>query len=329
MPSTEGRASLFWYIIGAFFLSQCFIIFTFHSDPEASPRVSAQDHRRQSFSVNRERPQHETAFNRTADEARALAYVQSFKTFGRSPLNFFHIPKTAGTAVEQAAAERKIAWGSCRFFHKPKREICKPIYPSGPDWPMHVGWWHLPAWVFPLVGSNPYQSSELFAIVRDPYERMVSEFYYICTLKVKEWRPDQCDNRTRLFDKDYMNQWLAKKLSDRESSPLTASSYLSDNGHFTPQADFLVGPHQVRMVDYVLRLDDPKDPLSDQFQRLTAAFGLSNMRLPQMGAISAGERNTTEHLSVGHLQESTLDSIHRRYPHDFTRLGYEMSVAPR
>ena len=304
-------------MIAAFLLSQCFIIFTFHA------RVPGwASHRRQALAPTTMRSvQKQTLLlqNRTAILREARQYASSFQTLGRGPLNFFHIPKTAGTAVEEAAAKQSIPWGSCRFYHKPKRDICP--YPKGPDWPKHVGYWHLPAYLFPLVGSNPYQSTDLFAIVRDPYERMVSEFYYICTLKVKDWRPDQCDNRTRLFEEDYMNLWLTKKLQSRESK--TATGYLADNSHFTPQHEFLLGPHQVRVVDHVLRMDDPNMSLSEQFARLMAAYGMpSNMTLPYMGAISAGERNTTDHLTTQNLQHSTLDWIHRHYSEDFDRLGY-------
>ena len=66
-------------------------------------------------------------------------YIQSFANVGRTihpqrkkqhqydPLLFFHIPKTAGTAIEYAAGmnpDRPLAWGSCRFNHTPKRDIC-------------------------------------------------------------------------------------------------------------------------------------------------------------------------------------------------------------
>ena len=55
--------------------------------------------------------------NEDIDEA--MAYVRSIKSFDRH-LNFLHIPKTAGTAVEYAAGKHKISWGSCRFNHKPR-----------------------------------------------------------------------------------------------------------------------------------------------------------------------------------------------------------------
>jgi hypothetical protein len=58
---------------------------------------------------------------------KARAYLHSFHDMKRS-LIFFHIPKTAGTAIEYAAGKKKIPWGSCRFRHKPRRDICN--YPK-------------------------------------------------------------------------------------------------------------------------------------------------------------------------------------------------------
>lgn len=291
------------------------------------------------------------------EEKDAMAYIRSFQrggenTFAR-PLNFFHIPKTAGTAVEQAGAEHgnKYSWGSCAFYHKPKRDICN--YPkNSQEWPRNVGWWHIPRQFFPLAHSNPYQNSELFAVIRDPLERMVSEFYYICTLKIKDWRPNQCD-RDRLFDEGYMNEWLQNKLkpSDNHNNTLSiAMAYLTDNGHFTPQYEFLVGPHEVRMIDHVLRLEGSSHAsistskhqgmttttttnrqvlstttsLAQDFQRLVRAYGMpQDLQLTKMNAISAEARNSSAHLQVQHLnRHATLPYIHSKYPHDLEMLGY-------
>jgi len=252
--------------------------------------------------------------SRSAERAEALNYVRSFRQVNRRPLTFFHIPKAGGTAVEQAAGSQRISWGSCLFKHKPKRNICR--YPIGAEWPKTVGWWHLPVQFFPLANSNPYQDAEIFAVVRDSYDRMVSEFHYICTLKVLDWRPDQCD-RNRLTDKSYFNEWIQRKLNDRE--PDTAFGYLLDNGHFTPQYEYVMGPNDVRMVDYLLKLEQ----VDAQFPRLMEAFGLPRVKLEKVNALGVGKRKDAARLGVGDLDVDTRKLLHQLYSHDFENLGYQ------
>lgn len=248
-------------------------------------------------------------------DAEMEAYLSSFKRLDHRPLTFFHIPKTAGTAIEHAVRQRKIPWGSCLFNHKPKKDDCQ--YPRGKEWPKGIGWWHVPRIFFPLENVDPYFGSEHFAVIRDPYDRMVSEFYYICTLKVFDWRPDQCQ-RDRLLEKEYMNEWLQQKMTNRDREG--ALGFLSDNGHFTAQYDFIVGPNQVRMIDYVLKMD--KDFDSD-FERLMHAFALDDVQLEKFNAIGAQSRDEKTHLKVADFDEKTIDTIHQLFAKDF-ELGYPM-----
>jgi Sulfotransferase family len=186
--------------------------------------------------------------------------------------------------------------------------------------PQYVGWWHLPAQFFPLATNDPYQDAELFGVIRDPYDRMVSEFYYICTLKVFDWRPDQCD-RSRLSDASYMNKWLTRKIQNRARD--SGLSFLVDNGHFTPQYDFVVGPHQVRMLDYVLKLDE--ETLADDFHKLMTAFGLSKVQLQKLNALGAAARgDSSTHLNVEHLDATSLAVINELYSLDFSLGDYKI-----
>ena len=247
----------------------------------------------------------------------AFDYVKSIRSFQRK-INFFHIPKTAGTAIEHVAAEMKdLAWGSCAFNHKPKRDVCRHLYP-GELWPSKIGWWHVPTHLFPAGKIDPYQKSELFAVVRDPYDRMVSEYFYVCTLTVKDWRPAQCD-REKLFDKDYMNHWLQEKLTSNKEKH-DAASFIKDNGHFTQQYDFVIAPNQVRMVDHVLYLGKT---LNADFNNLMQKYGL-DIKLQEINSIGSEARNTTDHLTVDDLSVETINLIHELYPHDFGMFRYNM-----
>ena len=105
-----------------------------------------------------------------------------------------------------------------------------------------------------------------------------------------------------------MNEWLQKKLSHKNYS--LAETYLQDNGHFTPQYDFLVTKHEVRMVDYVLQMDD----LSNQFARLMSAFSL-DIRMADQKMNAA--RTSGSHLEPSHLDKRTVSSIQKVFAHDF------------
>jgi hypothetical protein len=239
---------------------------------------------------------------------KSLQYVQSIKSTRRK-LKFVHIPKAAGSTIEEVLGlQAKLAGGSCLFNHKPKRGVCK--YPTGQfEWPMKIGYWHLPTQLFPLMETNPYQDAELFAVVRDPLDRLVSEFGYICKRKrnPKWWDAIEC-NQTRIFDPTYLNEWLQVKLANGTQS-FSAETYLDQSGHYTPQYDFIVANGNVRMIDYVLRMED----LENEFAPLMHAFQISAI-LPEKKHNAA--RNDTRDLEVRHLDYKTMGIVRKRYAND-------------
>lgn len=171
-------------------------------------------------------------------------------------------------------------------------------------------YWHLPPQLFPLKGVNPYAGADLFAVVRDPYDRMLSEFYYICRRKITVfWNYVDC-NRTRLQEPEYMNEWLQHKLHQLPKGRMSPKDYLNYNGHFTPQSDFLVSyPAEVRMVDYVLTMDN----LEQEFNALMKAYGIS-AEMPAHKKNAA--RDGVVDLQAEHMDATTLDLIREHYHHD-------------
>lgn len=157
---------------------------------------------------------------------------------------------------------------------------------------------------------NPYEDADLFAVVRDPYDRLLSEFYYICRRKISNWWDVVDCNRTRTHEAEYMNEWIQHKLQQVPTKAMSAQDLLNYNGHFTPQSHFLVSfPSQVRMVDYVLKMDN----LSSEITALMKAYGGWAM-MPSHKKNAA--RNETHDLEARHFDAKTLSLFQERYGHD-------------
>lgn len=262
-------------------------------------------------------------------------YAHSIQNVAPRHLKFVHIPKAAGSALEEAAGvQAQIDWGSCLFRHRPKRPggVCR--YPPEQmfEWPRGIGWWHLPPYLFPLVGStDPYEDADLFVVVRNVSERLLSEYYYICWKNNKKRKKNtECD-ATRMHEPAYLNEWLTERLREKRGHLLSntqdqrvsvqANVFLDHDGHFTPQYDFVVSPLGVRMVDYVLQMDR----LEQEFPALMRAYGLDgSISLPIHKTNTMRNHNTTTtdpQLQVEHMNATVRELIQEVYRHDLELTG--------
>ena len=108
-----------------------------------------------------------------------------------------------------------------------------------------------------------------------------------------------------------MNEWIRDKLEQIPPGRLAPTDFLNFNGHYTPQSQFLISyPSQIRMVDYVLRLEN----LATEFNALMKAYGIS-------AEILAHRKNTARNGTKGDLDASYIDAktltlFHERYVDD-------------
>lgn len=82
-----------------------------------------------------------------------------------APIQFVHIPKTAGTAIEDAYAP--LGWGRHEF-----PSLIHKLLPWKPT-P-----WHSPEQIRKANNGRPS-----FCVIRDPFKRIISEYCYRCTQK--------------------------------------------------------------------------------------------------------------------------------------------------
>ena len=172
-------------------------------------------------------------------------------------LSFLHIPKTGGSAIEEAAFNAGVLWGRyyglhCGLASGPAYGKCNRVAYA------RCSWHHQPP--DKLVGQQhqqPYYAARVrFCVVRDPFERLRSEYIYKMTLSEERRRivrncctssnPDirvasywKAHNQRvtcrELLNGSDFNEWL--RVHGQWSS-----SYEGDC-HFVPQTVFVVPQH--------------------------------------------------------------------------------------
>jgi len=213
-------------------------------------------------------------------------------------LEFIHITKTGGTAIELGGKSSiGIKWG---FLNYNVLERTNRGYFQGNELPKEFLKskiknfvfipWHIPPHWFIM---NPYKDSMTFAVIRNPYERAVSEYY--C-----KWEGYDGENNN---NPKVMNHWIQQK----------ATTFFNNSGHFLPQNYYIYNRKGEKMVDHILR-----------YERLDAEFS-DLMKKYSLNVKLLGKENVRAKLSkltVADLTQETIDIINHQYSEDFSLLGY-------
>jgi hypothetical protein len=185
------------------------------------------------------------------------------------PLRFIHISKTGGQAIETVAKEQAgIRWGSFdeeyglnMLCHRLLSNVDNPSIIDKHDW---------------------------FMVVRNPYERMVSQYnWYI----------------ERIKENIDVNLYLCRELTDLESR------YTRFKSHFTEQYRYLQPQYNIRVLRY--------ENIEEEFNALMKEYGY-NILLDRTHNVS------TKVASLYDLSLETIELINKVYEKDFTTFGYEM-----
>eukprot|EP00930_Biecheleria_cincta_P045719 TRINITY_DN31502_c0_g1_i1.p1 TRINITY_DN31502_c0_g1~~TRINITY_DN31502_c0_g1_i1.p1 ORF type:complete len:237 (+),score=25.54 TRINITY_DN31502_c0_g1_i1:11-721(+) len=220
-----------------------------------------------------------------------------------SRLQFVHITKNAGTAVEAWGKQHGYCWGK-HWKELRGRTLLPPHEGRLKSEP-----WHVPPQYFV---DNPYRGFDAFAIVRNPYKRIISEFR--CRWKgfkapaMSARKSENIQLRQKATAKE-LNAWIKQKLSNGAARPPYR------NGHLIPQHLYIFGPSQARYVasENVIRFE----ALQKDCAALWIRHGINNAKpLPVLN------ESDMKHFHVSDLEEETRRLIEQEYALDFELFGY-------
>jgi Sulfotransferase family len=188
-------------------------------------------------------------------------------------LKFIHITKCAGTYIENLGKKYNIMWGR---FHK------------------EYGYWHS---IFPAVRDNIKKKYDWFMVVRNPYERILSEYY--C-----KWGGIGSKNINHT--KEQMNQFLINKIKSRSRL----------GNHYTEQYKYLDKKCKIHIV----KLENLNNELISLFKKYKLNY--TELTIKPKIANSKMEHNKTVKFEVKDFSRELIKLINTVYDKDFTAFGY-------
>lgn len=239
---------------------------------------------------------HGHAAGAKADEAEATRCTRA------QPLVFLHIPKNAGTAIEDSAHNAGISWGRYMDF-----EGCS----LGAD--ICVAKWHTPPGL--LQGINIYTSSKVFCVVRNPYARAVSEYQYFASHPEFQDQYGGAPVPGKLCSAEGLNSFLGFVLKEY----LRGQVHLG-MCHILPQSHYIWAPPngttgaQEQTCTEVLRLEEFPRAFNDLMKR----YGYNNVKLPEHHVNKAA----CGALTANDLSTNVKSLMRQVYAEDFRQLGY-------
>lgn len=204
-------------------------------------------------------------------------YIENFQT---KPLNFIHITKNAGTTIEDIAKEKGILWG--RF----NDEYCKHVNTtkniSDP--------WHN---YFPNLNKSIRSKYDWFLVVRNPYDRVLSEFKYHVKI-----------NGNKEFTIKTFNEFIQNKIKEVNNPNTNLSKY---GGHFAPQYKYLTNEDTIHILKF--------ENLNQEFNDLMKQYNI-DLKLDE-------KHNVSNHkFTINDFNESTKNLIQEVYKKDFELFNY-------
>ena len=193
-------------------------------------------------------------------------------------LRFLHITKTGGSSIENVGKDNNFLWG--RFDQEYIDTVSKNVkrIPVDP--------WHL------ILRDHIMQRKyDWFMVVRNPYERNLSEYY--C-----KW--GGVGKHSVKHTVNEMNSYIIKKILQRRK----------DGGHYMEQHKYLFKKSKITVLKF--------EKLDKNFKKLMANYGYEDIVLPLVN------QSSNKVFTIENFNKTLIKLINKIYLRDFQMFNYEM-----
>ena len=191
--------------------------------------------------------------------------------------------------------------------------------PMRPDRASHTPW-HSPLQDFM---ENPYKGRPTFAVVRNPYDRLIGFFY--CPWNGYKGSSPNDPRSLNTFIQDALFPKPKPTLAPKTGTPppvapIKPAAML----HLRPQYHYIYATNEIMkhskpFVTHVLHYEN----LEEDFRNLMKMYGMEEKILLPSDRLQAATKGP-QTLTVDDFSDATLRMIHRFYGKDFIRFGYKM-----
>jgi hypothetical protein len=197
-------------------------------------------------------------------------------------LKFIHITKCAGTFIEEIGRENNIKWGK---YHK------------------EYGWWHE---TFISKPQKMKDKFDWFVIVRNPYTRILSEYY--C-----QWGGINHESyKNKEHTKDEFNKFLIDKIKNRQNSYL----HNIEGHHYTEQYKYI----DDSCCQHIIKLEEIDVNLQPLFDMYNIKIDVKDCKKINTTVNKFKYNNFT----VEDFNDELIEIINSIYKKDFELFGYEI-----
>lgn len=185
-------------------------------------------------------------------------------------LKYIHITKCAGTTIEDVGEKNNIQWGR---FHK------------------EYGWWHE---CFPRKSEELKNKYDWFTIVRNPYDRILSEFY--CKFRGIGDKKDIYDK----FDVHDFNNYIKEKILKRSKT----------GDHCTEQYKYIDENANIHIIHY--------ENLHTEFDELMKKYNL-HIKIDK----HSNKSTLNKKFTIESFSPEIIKLINEIYHEDFEMFHYQ------